>query len=67
MVWKITAPITGPHSVPLPPSSTITTMNRLNVVVGKAMSRGSMKPVMLPKMAPAMPRNTAEIAQAVRL
>ena len=67
MVWKITAPITGPHSVPLPPSKTMITMKMLKVVVGNAMSRGSMKPVMLPKIAPEIPRNTAEIAQAVRL
>ena len=67
MMWNRVAPITGPQSVPLPPSRAISTMKMPKVTVGKATSSGSMKPMMLPNRAPEMPRKKAEIDQATVL
>ena len=65
--WKSVAPMIGPHSVPLPPSSDITTMKMPKVTVGNATSSGSMKPIMLPKIAPETPRKNAESDQPMVL
>ena len=67
MTWNRIAPSTGPHSVPLPPKSDMATMKMPKVMVGKATSSGSMKPIMLPNSAPEMPRKKAEIDQATVL
>ena len=67
MTWNRVAPRTGPQSVPLPPKSAISTMKMPKVTVGKATSSGSMKPVMLPKRPPEMPRKKAATDQAMIL
>ena len=67
MTWNRWRRGPGPQSVPLPPSSAMTTMKMPKVMVGKATSSGSMKPVMLPKMAPEMPKKKAAMAQATVL
>src|SRR5258708_32818752 len=65
--WKITAPSTGPHSAPLPPSIAISTIHTPNVAPAKATSRGSTKPIRLPTGPPVSPRKNALMHHAVVL
>src|SRR6185312_16686890 len=64
VTWNTTAPRTGPQSVPLPPSTAISTIHTPNVAPANARSRGSMNPTRLPTGPPAAPRNSAAVHQA---
>ena len=64
---KAVAPITGPHKVPFPPRIAIITIKTPNVLPAKAVSTGSIYPIILPISPPAIPTKNAETTQPVIL